>query len=347
MNTSSRIAISWHNLPMYAARSICAGIQNLSEPVEIIASKPPTLVAQVENTLSQSVHWIDANKACSWSDLGLNPPEIFFQSGWLSKAFRNLGEEVRRNGGRVVCLSDNSWKNNPKQWLGAIIFRIHHRLKFHAIWVPGNSGFKLCRFFGMPANRIYQGMYGADAEVFIPGSPLAEREKKFIFVGQLIERKGIDILARAFSEFYKSHPDWSLHVIGSGPLTHLLHTPGIKVEEFKPPNYIASMMRQSRFLILPSRDEHWGLVVHEAVLSRCGVIASKSVGASLDLISEKNGLIVDSGCTKSLHQALEKAASLKPFELEQIFLESQTVASKFGPHQWAETFERIITDSLS
>lgn len=346
MKSSSRIAVSWHNLPVYAARLISAGIQNLSEPVEIIASKQPHLVTQVENTLNQPIHWIDSSQACSWSDLGLNPPEIFFQSGWLSKAFNSLGEEVRQNGGQVVCLSDNSWKNTPRQWLGSIIFRINHRLKFHAIWVPGNSGFKLCRFFGMPANQIYQGMYGADAEVFTPGFPLLEREKKFIFVGQLIERKGIDILAKAFSDFYKSHPDWSLHVIGNGPLTHLLHLPGIVVEEFKPPSYIARMMRQSRFLILPSRDEHWGLVVHEAALSGCGIIASRSVGASLDLVSEKNGLIVDSSCTKSLYQALEKAATLKSSELEQIFIESQLIASKFGPHRWAETFEKIIT-SLS
>lgn len=345
METNSRIAISWHGLPPYAARLIRTGVQSLGESVHIIASKPPALVDEVEQTLGQPVHWIDTAKTCSWSDLGLSTPEIFFQAGWLSKAFRNLGREVHQNGGRVVCLSDNSWKNYPRQWLGAIVFRMRHRPIFHAIWVPGHSGISLCRFFGMSRDRIYQGMYGADPEIFSSGVPLAEREKKFIFVGQLIERKGIDILVEAFSEFHKRHSDWSLHIIGSGPLAHLLNVPGIKVEGFQLPKYVANIMRQSRFLILPSKEEHWGLVVHEAALSGCGLIVSRSVGASFDLVSNANGIIVTTGSVKSLYQALVKSASLTQAELNQIFSESQRVASKFGPHAWAETLSKIVNIS--
>ena len=345
MSKNLSIAISWHRLPLYAARLIRAGVQSISEPVHIIASKPPALVNEVEQALGQPVHWIDTAKTCSWSDLGISTPELFFQSGWLSKAFRNLGREVHQNGGRVVCFSDNSWKNSPRQWLGAVVFRIRHRQNFHAVWVPGHSGFRLCRFFGMPVDKIYQGMYGADPEIFSPGIPLAEREKKFIFVGQLIERKGIDLLVKAFSEFHKKHSDWSLHVIGSGPLVHLLNAPGITVEGFKPPDYVASIMRQSRFLILPSYEEHWGLVVHEATLSGCGLIVSRAVGSSFDLVSDGNGTLAATGSVRSLYQALVKATSLDQAELNRIFSESQSAASKFGPQIWAETFKKIIADS--
>jgi glycosyltransferase involved in cell wall biosynthesis len=343
-NNQARIAISWSRLPPYAARLIRSGVQSLDEPVQIIASKPPFLTDEVEQLIDRPIIWIDPNETCSWSDLGIQPPEIFFQAGWLSKAFKNLGKEVRQHGGRIVCFSDNSWKNTPRQWLGAIAFRMSHRQCFDAVWVPGYSGFQLIRFFGMPENRIYQGMYGADPEVFSPGISLAAREKKFVFVGQLIERKGVDLLVKVFSQFHKRYPDWQLHVIGSGPLSHLFDAPGITVEGFQPPDRVASILRGSRFLILPSYEEHWGLVVHEAALSGCGLIVSKAVGASFDLVSEGNGSVFDANSCRSLYQSLEKAASLGEAELNSIFSQSQEKASKFSPRTWAETFKKIVTD---
>ncbi|GAB4225017.1 MAG: hypothetical protein Kow0049_01980 [Stanieria sp.] len=342
----SRIAISWSRLPPYAARLIRAGIQNLGEPVEIIASRPVALINEVESIIGQPINWVDSNQTISWSDLEMDIPEIFFQAGWLSKAFKNLGKEVDRNGGQVVCFSDNSWKNTPRQWLGALAFRIRYLQYFDAMWVPGHSGMGLLEFYGMPKHKIYQGMYGADPEVFFSQASLENREKKFVFVGQLIERKGINLLITAFSKFHLQHPEWKLHVIGQGALMdRLLNVPGIEVEGFKPPSYVADVLRESRFLILPSYEEHWGLVVHEAALCGCGLIVSDAVGASWDLIGDRNGIVFKSNSSNSLYQGLVRAASFSETELELISSQSKAKASKFGPEKWSKTFAQIITDA--
>ena len=339
----SRIAISWSRLPPYAARLIRAGIHNLGEPVEIIASKPVALIDEVENIIGQPINWVDSNQKISWLDLGLNIPEIFFQSGWLSQAFQNLGQEVHQNGGQTICFADNSWKNTPRQWLGAIAFRIRYLQYFNAVWVPGNSGRQLMKFYGMPANKIYQGMYGADPEVFFSEASLTTRKKKFVFVGQLIKRKGINLLIRAFSKFHQQHSEWKLHVIGQGELIdELLDIPGIEVEGFKPPSYVANVLRESKFLILPSNEEHWGLVVHEAALCGCGLIVSDAVGASWDLVGDRNGIVFKTNCEGSLYEALAKAASFTETELELISTESQIKAAQFGPPRWSKTFVQII-----
>ena len=288
----SRITISWSRLPPYAARLISAGLKKLDEPIEIVASRPVALIDEVESIIDQPIHWVESNQNLSWSDLGLDIPQIFFQSGWLSKAFRSLGQEVLANGGQVICFSDNSWKNTPRQWLGALVYRLIHRRNFAAVWVPGASGNKLMRLYGMPQNRIYQRMYGADSQVFYSDKSLAKREKTFTFVGQLIKRKGVNILLEAFAEFQKDYPDWKLKILGQGELQGLVENlPGVELEGFKTPTEVASILRQSRFLILPSHEEHWGLVVHEAASCGCGLILSDAVGAALDLASDRNGVI--------------------------------------------------------
>ena len=340
----TEIAISWHRLPPYAAHLIAAGIKAIDLPVHIVASKPLNLFSEVEEIINQSIHWIDSSSSCSWGSLGLPVPKFFFQSGWLSQAFRQLGEEVKQAGGKVICFSDNSWKNTPRQWLGALGFRLKYRSKFDAVWVPGRSGASLMDFYGMPKDRIYQGMYGANPYVFTPGISLEERPKKFIFVGQLIERKGIPTLLRAFQNFRQQFPDWKLHIIGSGPLEIPSDDPNIECEGFSSPHRVAEAMRDSRFLILPSLEDHWGLVVHEAACSGCGLVVSDAVGAALDLVTKDNGYVFRVNSVESLTSVLSKAAGKDISQLRLTHQHSLSLASRFGTKTWPQIFQAIVSE---
>ena len=350
VNSKPKIVISWHGLPFYAARLIRAGIQSLDEPVAVIATFPRQNRDDLEEELGQSVYWLDSAKRYSWIDLGLEIPEIYFQSGWLSTAFKSLGYEVHQNRGSVICLSDNLWEGGLKQWAGALLFQLKYRAYFTAFWVPGEAGTRYCQRLGISKHDIYCGMYGADPSVFLSGMPIQDRKKQFLFVGQLIERKGIELLINAFDIFSKNFPDWELLVIGDGPLYSKLDAKldnNVKVEKFQPARHIAARMRESRFLILPSLQEHWGLVVHEASLSGCGLIASESVGAAPDLVTLNNGYVFRSNSVSSLHNAMVKAATMNDFQLNNILAENSTVSAKFGPHAWAKSFSQIIHDIRS
>lgn len=344
----SQIAISWSRMPPYAARSIATGTKYINQPVEIISLNPPDVLQNdVENILEQSINWIDTARVLSWNSLGLNVPNIFFQSGWSIKAFNKLGNEVKQNGGKVICISDNSWKNTPRQWLGALFFRLYYRKYFDAVWVPGISGMQLMKFYGMSENRIYQGLYNADSKIFFHHDSIEKREKKFIFVGQLIERKGVNLLVQAFTKFTRQYPDWKLHIIGSGMLSDKLpKIDNIVYEGFKETCCVAEALRNSRFLILPSHEDHWGLVVHEAALCGCGLILSNAVGSSLDLVGANNGIVFPNNSTNGLYKAMVRAASFNNKELQLISQESKDKASKFSPSRWTITFAQIISDVI-
>ena len=342
------IAISWVELPAYGAYLIHAGIKKLGLPVTVISAKSTTPIKGMEEILGQKIYWIDKTGVNSWKDLGLPVPDIFFQAGWYIPSFIKLGREVRDNGGKVVGLIDNCWKNNIRQWLGAIRFRLFYRKWFWVVWVPGKSSAYLLRVFGMPAAQIYQGLYGADPDCFTVGPVLTQRPKQFIFVGQFISRKGILTLVKAFKIFHLDFPDWKLLMYGAGECQDLLENcPGILVHPFAQPAQIAEALRQSRFLVLPSLEDHWPLVVSEATLAGCGLILSDRVGNRYEFLNAKNGLVFPAQSVKKLSEKLKAAALLPDWRLSQVYDESRRLAAFYGPACWAEKFCQILSEISS
>lgn len=338
-----RIAIAWNGLPFYAARLIRAGIERVEAPVDVIGSKPSVPIEGMEDELGQPIHWIDNSKSQSWDDIGLPASDLLIHTGWRYTGFNTLGHEVRQHGGSVVSMIDNRWKNSVRQWIGSVVFRLRYRRWFDAVWVPGDSGRRLCRFLGMPDDDIYEGMYGADPEVFTKGPSLPEREKTMLFVGRLIPLKNISQLVKAFRQFRKDHPDWTLKIVGEGKVRIPPNEPGIEQEGFLQPEDVAQQMRESRFLLLPSQGDHWALVVHEAALSGCGLLVSDEVGAAADLVNSGNGVVFEVGSVDALEEALREVAHKDQQWLYNATTESRHLAEKFGPDRWAHTFEKIVT----
>lgn len=344
---SEGIAIAWNGLPFYAARLIRAGVDRVNVPVEVLGSKPSVPIEGMGETLGQPIHWIDNDSPQSWIDLDVERPDLFIHTGWNYEGFNTLGHEVRAHGGHVVSMIDNRWKNSIRQWIGAAVFRLRYRRWFDAVWVPGKSGRRLCRFLGMSDEDIHEGMYGADPEVFPEGPPLPKRRKTMLFVGQLIPRKNVSHLVKAFLEFRKDHPDWSLKIVGEGEVTIPANESGIEQEGFLQPQEVARRMRESRFLLLPSREDHWGLVVHEAALSGCGLIVSENVGAAHDLVSAGNGVVHPVDSVSALENALRQVVTKSRSWQSTVTETSHELAKRFGPEVWGETFEEIVQEYVS
>lgn len=339
------VAISWSGIPAYGARLMREGIKRLGCPVAVIGTMPQMSVRDSEALIGQKIYWVDRMNVNSWRDINVPVPDIFFQAGWFVPSFNNLGKEVRGNRGKVVCMIDNCWKNNLRQWLGAVKFRLAYRKWFRAVWVPGESAAHLLRFFGVPSSQIYQGLYGSDPDCFTPGHVLTQRPKQFIFIGRYSFLKGIPTLVKAFKIFHQDFPDWKILAYGNGECQNLLEScPGVVVHPFAPPHKIADALKQSRFLVLPTLTDHWPLVVSEAAMAGCGLIVSDCVGNRFEFINEKNGLIFPTSSDKELTKKLKAAASLPDWRLDEVYNESKRLGSFFGPAQWAEKFCQIISE---
>ena len=335
-----RIAISWNGLPQYAARQIRVAIDHIGEDCIVVGSKPSVPVEGMERVLGCRVDWVDAEALTSWRALGHDVPQIYVQSGWSYPAFSALGAEVKANGGRVIGLSDANWRGDFRQTiLGPIAFRARHRARFDAMIVPGRQGARLMAWFGLPADRVHTGMYGADPSLFAGGPPLSERPKTFLFVGQFIARKDVLGLARAFIRFSVDHPDWTLRLCGSGEQRALIPAhPRIIVENFVQPEQLAQRFFEARFLVLPSRVEAWGLVVHEAASAGCALALSDQIGSADDLATSANSVRFKAGREDELLAALVEASRFDDARLRDAEAMSRRLAAQFGP----EVFGREV-----
>lgn len=142
--------------------------------------------------------------------------------------------------------------------------------------------------------------------------PFQDRmRKRLLFVGQLIPRKGIDILLAAFS----SVEDAELWIVGDGELEGAVveaaqGDSNIRYLGHLPKDEVMGLYPQIDILVVPSRYEVWGLVVDEALRFGRPVIATDQVGATDDLIEEGvTGEIVPAGDVAALAAAIQRVCA--------------------------------------
>lgn len=351
---SPTITFAWSGLPDYAIGCLAALIADRPQgAVQVIATPPAVPIKPCHTIAGIRVHWISASdRAMSWDRLGLPVPDLFIQSGYSRPAFNRLGAQCRRSGGRVAMMTDHNWLGGPRQ---AIIDRGRHRWnyrsRFDAVLVPGRAGRLYHEKMGYADNRIFEGFYGADPATFNVGLPLIERPKSLVFVGQLIARKNIDRLARVFARLSARHPDWRLHVFGHGPRRdHIRSHSAIIIHPFAQPDDLAAHMRRARALVLPSLDEHWGVVVHEAALCGCALALSDVVGAGEDLAVAENAVRFAPRDEAAMEAALGRLMEWDDDRWRRAQDRSLQLASGFGPERFVRAvgnLERVCLASAS
>ena len=113
--------------------------------------------------------------------------------------------------------------------------------------------------------------------------------RRFVFVGQLRERKSIIELISVFNSI---DADYELYVIGDGPQKNKVMELSANNDKIRylgklRPIQVRSVLSNSDCLILPSKLEGWGCVVNEALMSGCRVITSSVVGARALISKQK------------------------------------------------------------
>jgi len=292
--------------------------------------------------VGHEVIWLDRGGKATWQSLGLPVPQWLFVSGWSIPQFTLLTRQAREHGARIILMADNRRKHNLRQAVGSLIFRMRLQSLYDFAFVAGAAAEDLMRFYGFSESRIRSGYYGADPQVFSPGPPMPDREREFLFVGQFIARKGLQELIASVADLGRSGARFTLAVLGAGQMEEALRNAGITVLPFGDASYVAEEMRKSKFLVLPSLEDNWGVVVHEAACSGCGLILSDGVGAARDLLTVDNGLLCRRGDSKSLTDATTTSIDMSAEQLARCGSASLRVASRFGPDHFAAVVGDIL-----
>lgn len=282
------ICFSWLGFPQYGARCVRAFVRSTKERVAVVASRPDVPVSGMEKLAECEVHWVGLNDIVSLKELLGEVPRVLTVPGWKFNLFNRFRDEVHANGGKVIAGVDNNYAFSLKEILKSVQVRLFCRRKYEGFWVPSVSGYKLMRFYGIPQNKIFTGSYSVDGSLFCDGAPLPQREKRLLFVGQFIDRKNVLRLCEAFlraNEMTKA--GWSLEMCGCGSLkTALPNNPSIIIHDFVQPEQVAALYQKARAFIIPSKEDHWPLVMHEAVLSGCLLLTSNRCGDMIDFLEE-------------------------------------------------------------
>jgi glycosyltransferase involved in cell wall biosynthesis len=136
----------------------------------------------------------------------------------------------------------------------------------------------------------------------------ADENVRYLFVGRLIERKGIDILLDAFRAVERGE----LWIVGDGPLASLVESAAGGDERVHLFRHLESgelhhVYSEADVLVLPALYDVWGLVVNEAQAHGLPVVATDQVGAAADLIDPGvNGLIVPAGSAPAFADAMRE-----------------------------------------
>jgi glycosyltransferase involved in cell wall biosynthesis len=116
------------------------------------------------------------------------------------------------------------------------------------------------------------------------GSPVANSGKsgfKIVFVGNLIARKGLDILIGAVRYLNNSGLSLKLDVYGPGdPNQYLFDQSAVRYCGKIAFGNSQAVISDYDVLVLPSRYDGWGVVVNEALMAGVPVICSDQVGSA-------------------------------------------------------------------
>lgn len=334
-----KVTIVWHGLPAYAARLIRSVVDEPMINVRLFATESPEDRHYLEDLVGRSIEWIDGKTARAFAE-GADS-DVCFVTGWAFKACQQFARVSKARAIPVVAMIDNRWRGDLRQRFGSLYFRAALRNTIDYAWVPGKSAARLCNALGFPSHTVIDGLYGGDGSVFTPSST-DERPPRIGFVGQLIRRKGFDVLVDAFKQFHRGSPEYELHAYGTGDLKPLAAgVPGIVLHPFAKPHVIAEAMRNFRIFVMPSRDDNWPLALHEAALSGCPLVTTRRVGNAFELVGQTNGVVVPASDSRALAAGLETVAAWTGERRRAAAITSRRLAEPFGPARWRKEFLRI------
>ncbi len=209
--------------------------------------------------------------------------------------------------------------------------------------------------FEVPETNVHVMSMGVDTSVFNYVAKVEAREslalpieeKILIFVGNVIQAKGLLELVEAFDSLKMSFPDSSLYVIGSQKdgqfveeLRSFIREKDVEDIHFKEPlgqADLALWMSAADALVLPSYHEGFGLVALEAMSAGTKVVAT-NVGGLSYLLKDRAGILVEPKDPDSLAKGLWTALDENSTVIDEV-----VVQAKIAQHSYKSILEDLLS----
>lgn len=177
-------------------------------------------------------------------------------------------------------------------------------------------------FAGARGGRVRAVLNGLDIDRFVSsidrasGLPPGLRDREFILsVATLEQKKGLDVLLRAFADVRRANPGLALALLGrshgaEADLRALANELNVSDDVFfcnkVPHPQVGLFLERARAFCLPSRSEPFGIAILEAGAYRLPVVASRVGGIPEIIVDGETGLLVEAGDSEALACALNR-----------------------------------------
>ena len=215
---------------------------------------------------------------------------------------------------------------------------------------------------GMDPRQISPGVCPADTEAFACAYndnhrvlQAIDRQLRIGFAGKLIPQKGVDELLKA-SALLTRDRDWSLTVVGDGPLMVELQTLSAQLSitdrvifhGFANASEMPNLLACFDVVVVPSRLDMRVLVTIEAMAAGAAIVVSDTtaVWGPGDLVEDGvTGLVYKSGDPASLAYQLDRLLNDSDL-LSTLRINGIERSGSFGPSAYARTMASAVRASL-
>jgi glycosyltransferase involved in cell wall biosynthesis len=221
------------------------------------------------------------------------------------------------------------------------------------VFVNGKSGARYIHRFHFPEKNTFTIPYSTDNRSFGIVAPRRQAKDAYrlLYVGQLIDRKGILPFLEVLSQWAGARPKRKidLWIVGEGPLRRPLESFSL------PDNFTMSILgnidypalpgiyAKAGILVIPSLVDEWGIVVNEAMMTGMPILGSRYSQAVEELVKESStGWCFYPDHPEEVMLALDRAFSTTPTVLKTMRLRAREAALKFKSDTIAERIASAI-----
>jgi glycosyltransferase involved in cell wall biosynthesis len=233
---------------------------------------------------------------------------------------------------------------------------------FDAIITNTRDGMEyLTRRVGISESRVLQYPYEvAEADALQSGSSPSRSEKSasclsFLYVGQLIPRKGIHVLLQASSRLLQRRMyNFSVTIVGVGSAGEELQREAAalglegRVNWIGAVNYgdLGAYYESCDVFVLPTLEDTWGMVVLEAMVFGKPVLCAKYAGSREMVEHGVNGFVFDPFCVDQLTDHMDRFIR-EPGLVESFGAEAKKRIAPHTPEKAAQLISALVEQVMS
>jgi 1,2-diacylglycerol 3-alpha-glucosyltransferase len=296
-----------------------------------------------------------------WRRLDELEPEVVLVPGYYTAPALAAAVWAKRRKRKAILMTETTRDDHERFWWKEAAKGRLIRSLFDAAIAGGRRHAEYLQELQFPASRIGRFYDVVDNDFFRGGVARSKRERTraefglperyFLYVGRLAAEKNLESLIGSFAEARRRGLDYSLVMVGDGPLRGHLEAQARKAglenrvlfAGLKTAPRILPYYAFAHAFVLPSRREPWGLVVNEAMAAGLPVIVSNRCGCAGDLVEHGvNGFLFEPDRNEELPDLLWRAGHWSPEERERMGRGSAELISHYSLQHWAEEVFRLV-----